>query len=91
MVMYNIQPPPTYDMMTSDEAKEEKLKKRRLIGLVVFILGFIFSIIIGNVDMGGGELQMVLHGIVETVSSVSLIISIVSEVKLDKLRRKKNK
>ena len=91
IVMYNIQPPRTYDMMTSDEEKEEKLKKRRLIGLVVFILGFIFRVIISNVDMGGGELQLVLLFIVEIVSVVSLVISIVSEVKLDKLKREKYK
>ncbi len=90
MVMYNIPPPPTYDMMTSDEAKEEKLKKRSLIGRAVFILGLICWVILGNVDMDV-ELLIVLYDIDIIVLCVSCAISLISEHKLDKLRRKKNK
>ena len=63
MVMYNIQPPPTYDMMTSEEAKEDKLKKRNNIGWGVLAVGVLLLIIIYNVGMDE-EQQRVLSTIV---------------------------
>ncbi len=90
MPLYNIQPPPEYDMMTSEDAKEKKLKKWGWINTCVAIFSIIIFVIMICVDMDDG-LQQVLICIDLIAFLAFEVIEYITEHKHDSTERNKNK